>query len=117
MPSLSSVSPGITTRLSRSALHSHFAAAVQVVLHMRRLRGGARVLDVVGVPVRADGMVEVRSGLKIGETLAVRGAEALRTGVPVITGGGKDVKGGGGKGGGKAGAKEAAAGGPKKEKP
>ena len=49
-----------TGGLSRSALHSHFAAAVQVVLHMRRLRGGARVLDVVGVPVRADGMVEVR---------------------------------------------------------
>ena len=27
------------------ALHSQFAAAVQVVLHMRRLRCGARVLD------------------------------------------------------------------------
>uniref|UniRef100_UPI0020299191 TadA family conjugal transfer-associated ATPase n=1 Tax=Pseudonocardia lacus TaxID=2835865 RepID=UPI0020299191 len=35
--------------LSRNALHSQLAAAVQVVLHMRRLRTGARVLDAVGV--------------------------------------------------------------------
>jgi len=48
-----------TGGLSRAALHSQFAAAVQVVLHMRRLRSGARVLDAVGVPVRADGVVEV----------------------------------------------------------
>ena len=41
--------------LSRAALHSQLAAAVQVVLHMRRLRSGTRVLDVVGVPVRAGG--------------------------------------------------------------
>jgi pilus assembly protein CpaF len=50
-----------TGGLSRSALHSQFAAAVQAVLHMRRLRDGARVLDVVGVPVRVDGVVEVRA--------------------------------------------------------
>ena len=48
-----------TGGLSRAALHSQFAAAVQVVLHMRRLRSGARVLDAVGVPVRAGGVVEV----------------------------------------------------------
>jgi len=35
--------------LPRAALHSQLAAAIQVVLHMRRLRSGARVLDVVGV--------------------------------------------------------------------
>lgn len=35
--------------LSRSALHSQLAAAIQVVLHMRRLPSGARVLDGVGV--------------------------------------------------------------------
>ncbi|MDT7650493.1 MAG: pilus assembly protein CpaF [Pseudonocardiales bacterium] len=35
--------------LPRAALHSQLAAAVQVVLHMRRLPSGARVLDVVGV--------------------------------------------------------------------
>ena len=35
--------------LPRAALHSQLAAAVQVVLHMRRLRTGVRVLDVVGV--------------------------------------------------------------------
>jgi len=49
-----------TGGLSRPALHSQLAAAVQVVLHVRRLRSGARVLDVVGVPVRAGGVVEVR---------------------------------------------------------
>jgi pilus assembly protein CpaF len=46
--------------LSRAALHSQLAAAVQVVLHMRRLRSGMRVLDAVGVLQRAGGEVEVR---------------------------------------------------------
>ena len=46
--------------LPRAALHSQLAAAVQVVLHMRRLRGGARVLDAVGVLVRDGGEVSVR---------------------------------------------------------
>jgi pilus assembly protein CpaF len=46
--------------LSRAALHSQLAAAVQVVLHMRRLRSGMRVLDAVGVLHRAGGEVEVR---------------------------------------------------------
>jgi pilus assembly protein CpaF len=49
-----------TGGLSRAALHSQLAAAVQVVLHMRRLRSGARVLDVVGVLERASGEVAVR---------------------------------------------------------
>ncbi|SHK42829.1 pilus assembly protein CpaF [Pseudonocardia thermophila] len=43
-----------TGGLDRAALHSQLAAAVQVVLHMRRLPGGKRVLDVVGVFDRAD---------------------------------------------------------------
>jgi pilus assembly protein CpaF len=46
--------------LSRAALHSQLAAAVQVVLHMRRLRSGTRVLDVVGVLERAGAEVAVR---------------------------------------------------------
>ncbi|WP_343946526.1 TadA family conjugal transfer-associated ATPase, partial [Pseudonocardia zijingensis] len=35
--------------LGRDALHSQLAAAVQVVLHMRRMPSGQRVLDTVGV--------------------------------------------------------------------
>jgi pilus assembly protein CpaF len=35
--------------LPRVALHAQLAAAIQVLLHMRRLRTGARVLDGVGV--------------------------------------------------------------------
>ena len=35
--------------LPRAALHSQLAAAIQVVLHMRRLPSGERVLDTVGV--------------------------------------------------------------------
>ena len=46
--------------LGRAALHSRLAAAVQVVLHMRRRRDGRRVLDTVGVPVAAEGGVRVR---------------------------------------------------------
>lgn len=46
--------------LSRVALHSQLAAAVQVVLHMRRLRDGARVLDAVGVLARDGTEVEIR---------------------------------------------------------
>lgn len=42
-----------TGGMGRDALHSQLAAAIQVVLHMRRLRTGARVLDVVGVFDRA----------------------------------------------------------------
>ena len=38
--------------LPRAALHSQLAAAIHVVLHMRRMREGARVLDAVGVLVR-----------------------------------------------------------------
>ncbi|GAA1320169.1 TadA family conjugal transfer-associated ATPase [Pseudonocardia xinjiangensis] len=42
-----------TGGLPRAALHSQLAAAVQVVLHMRRLASGGRVLDVVGVLSRS----------------------------------------------------------------
>jgi RND family efflux transporter MFP subunit len=40
----------------------------------------------------ADGMVEVRSGVKAGELVVVRGAEALREGVTVNMGGGAGGK-------------------------
>jgi len=46
--------------LPRAALHSQLAAAVQVILHMRRLRCGTRVLDVVAVLVREHAEVAVR---------------------------------------------------------
>jgi pilus assembly protein CpaF len=46
--------------MSRAALHSQLAAAVQVVLHMRRLRTGPRILDTVGVLERAGAEVSVR---------------------------------------------------------
>ena len=46
--------------LPREALHSQLAAAVQVVLHMRRLGSGCRVLDVVGVLIREGAEVAVR---------------------------------------------------------
>jgi pilus assembly protein CpaF len=45
--------------LSRAALHSQFAAAVQVVLHMRREPGGRRRLDEVGVVCQSQGGVRV----------------------------------------------------------
>jgi pilus assembly protein CpaF len=46
--------------LPRDALHSQLAAAVQVVLHMRRSPSGARVLDTVGVLARDNDAVSVR---------------------------------------------------------
>lgn len=47
--------------LPRAALHSQLAAAVQVVLHMRRQRSGGRVLDAAGVLSRDEaGVVVVR---------------------------------------------------------
>ncbi|MCH6169870.1 TadA family conjugal transfer-associated ATPase [Pseudonocardia alaniniphila] len=48
-----------TGGLPRDALHSQLAAAVQVVLHMRRLGSGVRVLDVVGVLTRTSEGVAV----------------------------------------------------------
>ena len=63
--------------LSRAALHSQLAAAVQVVLHMRRLRSGARVLDVVGVLERTSGEVAVRPAWTRSGGWA-EGREALR---------------------------------------
>ena len=50
-----------TGGLAPAALHSQLAAAVQIVLHMRRLRGGARVLDTVGVLSRDGSGVAVRT--------------------------------------------------------
>jgi membrane fusion protein (multidrug efflux system)/multidrug efflux system membrane fusion protein len=46
----------------------------------------------------ADGLVEIKKGLAIGEQVVVRGAEALRDGAPVKVGGGPPGKGGGGSG-------------------
>ncbi len=66
-----------TGGLSRAALHSQLAAAVQVVLHMRRLRGGTRVLDVVGVLERSGGEVVVRPAWTRSGGWA-EGQEALR---------------------------------------
>lgn len=71
--------------LGRAALHSQLAAAVQVVLHMRRQQSGARVLDAVGVLTRSAGEeVSVRAAwthghgwtadrAALGELLAERG--------------------------------------------
>lgn len=47
--------------LSGAQLHSQLAAAVQVILHMRRLRSGDRVLEVVGVLSRDGTGVVVRA--------------------------------------------------------
>ena len=66
-----------TGGLSRAALHSQLAAAVQVVLHMRRLRTGARVLDAVGVLERPGREVLVRSAWTRSAGWA-GGTEALR---------------------------------------
>lgn len=46
--------------LSRAALHSQLAAAVQVVLHMRREAGTRRVLSEIGLVERGDDGVRVR---------------------------------------------------------
>ena len=43
-----------TGGLTRAALHSQLAAAVQVVLHMRRLTTGHRVLEAIGVLTAAE---------------------------------------------------------------
>ncbi len=76
-----------TGGLSGAALHSQLAAAVQVVLHMRRLRSGARVLDVVGVlsrdatgavvrPAWTRGMGWSEGRAALGELLSERGVQA-----------------------------------------
>jgi pilus assembly protein CpaF len=71
--------------LSQAALHSQLAAAVQVVLHMRRAAGGQRRLDEVGVVRRDESGVRVvpvwRSGRWTGqkglftELVAAKGVE------------------------------------------
>jgi pilus assembly protein CpaF len=53
--------------LTRSALHSQLAAAVQVVLHMRRAPGGRRHLDEVGVVRPLDSAVRVVPVWRSGE--------------------------------------------------
>lgn len=53
--------------LSREGLHSQLAAAVQVVLHMRREPGGRRVLAEIGVLCRESAWVVVRPVWRHGE--------------------------------------------------
>jgi pilus assembly protein CpaF len=63
--------------LDRAALHSQFAAAVQVVLHVSRDRTGARRLTEIGVLDRADdGHVRVVTAWHA-DTGFGRGADAL----------------------------------------
>jgi pilus assembly protein CpaF len=73
--------------LPRNALHSQLAAAVQVVLHMRKAPSGSRILHTVGVLDRAAGEVTVRpvwtagrgwspDRAALGELLAERGVRA-----------------------------------------
>jgi pilus assembly protein CpaF len=60
--------------LSRSALHSQLAAAVQVVLHMRRDSDGSRRLAEVGVLERTGDLVRVVPAWRPGERLYARTA-------------------------------------------
>ncbi|SNR62727.1 pilus assembly protein CpaF [Haloechinothrix alba] len=62
--------------MPREALHSQLAAAVQVVLHMRRSAGGGRVLAEIGVPRRARGEVEIVPAWRDGQW--ARYGDALR---------------------------------------
>jgi pilus assembly protein CpaF len=61
--------------LDRGALHSQLAAAVQVVLHMRRHPNGTRRLDGIGVLERAKEGVQVTPATEetLGDLLATRG--------------------------------------------
>lgn len=63
--------------LAREALHSQLAAAVQVVLHMRRGPDGVRRLDQIGVLHRAGGLVEVSPAWS-GGAVRTPGAPLLR---------------------------------------
>ena len=64
--------------LDREALHSQFAAAFQVVLHMRRHPDGTRRLDEIGVLERARDGVRVVPATDdaIGDLLRSRGVES-----------------------------------------
>jgi pilus assembly protein CpaF len=55
--------------LSREALHSQLAAAVQVVLHMRRTSTGGRELAEIGLVRREAGVVRVETAWRPGERL------------------------------------------------
>lgn len=59
--------------MGREALHSQFAAAVRVVLHMRRRADGVRVLAEIGVPERCDSGVAVRPVWRAGAWTEHRG--------------------------------------------
>jgi len=68
--------------LDRSAAHSQFASAVDVVLHLTRGRGGRRRLSQVALPTRgADGLVTMIAALEAGPAGEVsRGPAATRLG-------------------------------------
>ncbi len=55
--------------LSREALHSQLAAAVQIVLHMRRTPSGRRELAEIGLVRREAGVVRVETAWQPGERL------------------------------------------------
>ncbi len=55
--------------LSREALHSQLAAAVQIVLHMRRAPSGRRELAEIGLVRREAGVVRVETAWQPGERL------------------------------------------------
>lgn len=63
--------------LDRAALHSQLAAAVQVVLHVARRRGGARRLTEIGVIRRAGDAVQVVSAWHVDRGFE-QGATPLR---------------------------------------
>ena len=63
--------------LDRTALHSQLAAAIQVVFHMRRTRGGARRLTEIGLIRRTGETVRVLPVWRV-ERGFEAGAEALR---------------------------------------
>ncbi|MGH3623334.1 MAG: CpaF family protein, partial [Sciscionella sp.] len=60
--------------LSRPALHSQLAAAVQLVLHVRRAPDGTRRLAEIGVLARDDDAVRVVSAWRCGDWLPGRAA-------------------------------------------
>lgn len=63
--------------LPRAAVHSQFASAVDVVLHMARRPDGRRVLSQVAVPVReADGLVRMAPAVEFRDDQASAGEGA-----------------------------------------
>ncbi|MBL1077308.1 TadA family conjugal transfer-associated ATPase [Nocardia sp. 2] len=64
--------------MSRTALHSQLAAAIQVVLHVHRRPDGTRTLQEIGVVTRANGEVDIAPAWSANST-PTRGAALLTT--------------------------------------